>query len=127
MSKTGTTMRANVEPMPERLEAGVETEAYERRIRELAERAVSLATGASAEVRQLVLGIEDPLRLSYLLGSMLDASAAEKQDILRRRPAAQEARAGAHAAGPRGVGARAEGSNTELNEASSRKKKNVLN
>ncbi len=86
VSKTGSTMLAVVEPMPERLELGVETEAYERRIRELAERAVTLAAGASAEVRQMVLGIEDPLRLSYLLGSMLDASAAEKQAILAADP-----------------------------------------
>jgi ATP-dependent Lon protease len=86
VSRTGTTMRAEVEPMPERLDTGVETEAYERRIRELAEKAVTLATGASAEVRQLVLGIEDPLRLTYLLGSMLDASAKEKQDILAADP-----------------------------------------
>ncbi len=86
VSKTGSTMLAVVEPMPERLETGVETEAYERRIRELAERAVTLAAGASAEVRQMVLGIEDPLRLSYLLGSMLDASAAEKQAILAADP-----------------------------------------
>ncbi|MEZ5294129.1 MAG: endopeptidase La [Vicinamibacterales bacterium] len=86
VSKTGTTIQATVEPMPERIESGVETEAYERRIRELAERAVTLATGASAEVRQIVLGIEDPLRLAYLLGSMLDASAAEKQSILAADP-----------------------------------------
>ncbi|MGE0815580.1 MAG: endopeptidase La [Vicinamibacterales bacterium] len=86
VSKTGTTIQATVEPMPERLEGGVETEAYERRIRELAERAVTLATGASAEVRQIVLGIEDPLRLAYLLGSMLDASASEKQSILAADP-----------------------------------------
>ncbi len=86
VSKTGSTMLAVVEPMPERLELGVETEAYERRIRELAERAVTLAAGASAEVRQMVLGIEDPLRLSYLLGSMLDASATEKQAILAADP-----------------------------------------
>ncbi len=89
-SRTGNTMRAEVEPQPERLETGVETEAYERRIRELAEKAVSLATGASAEVRQLVLGIEDPLRLTYLLGSMLDASAKEKQDILAADPLARK-------------------------------------
>ena len=86
VSRVGDTMRAEVEPMPERLDTGVETEAYERRIRELAEKAVTLATGASAEVRQLVLGIEDPLRLTYLLGSMLDASAKEKQDILAADP-----------------------------------------
>ncbi len=86
VSKTGTTIRAVVEPLPERLDTGVETEAYERRIRELAERAVTLAAGASAEVRQLVMGIDDPLRLTYLLGSMLDASAAEKQAILAADP-----------------------------------------
>ncbi|HUU33874.1 MAG TPA: endopeptidase La [Vicinamibacterales bacterium] len=86
VTKTGTTIRAEVEPLPERVETGVETEAYERRIRELAERAVTLAAGASAEVRQLVLGIEDPLRLTYLLGSMLDASAGEKQAILAADP-----------------------------------------
>jgi ATP-dependent Lon protease len=86
VSRTGNTMRAEIEAMPERLDTGVESEAYERRIRELAEKAVTLATGASAEVRQLVLGIEDPLRLTYLLGSMLDASAKEKQDILSADP-----------------------------------------
>jgi ATP-dependent Lon protease len=86
VSKTGTTIVANVEPLPERLEKDVETEAYERRIRELAEKAVGLATGASAEVRQIVLGIDDPLRLAYLLGSMLDATAAEKQNILAADP-----------------------------------------
>ena len=86
VSKTGTTIRADVEPLPERLDTGVETEAYERRIRELAERAVTLAAGASAQVRQLVMGIDDPLRLTYLLGSMLDASAAEKQAILASDP-----------------------------------------
>jgi ATP-dependent Lon protease len=86
VSKTGTTIVAHVEPLPERLEQDVETEAYERRIRELAEKAVGLATGASAEVRQIVLGIDDPLRLAYLLGSMLDATAAEKQNILAADP-----------------------------------------
>ena len=83
---TGTTLRAEVEPLPDSVDTGVESEAYERRIRELAERAVTLATGASADVRQLVLGIEDPLRLAYLLGSMLDASPKEKQEILVADP-----------------------------------------
>jgi ATP-dependent Lon protease len=86
VSKTGTTIVANVEPLPEELDKGVESEAYERRIRELAERAVTLAAGASSEARQLVLGIEDPVRLVYLLGSMLDASAAEKQAVLAADP-----------------------------------------
>ena len=36
-------MRAEVEPLPDTADTGVESEAYERRIRELAERAVTLA------------------------------------------------------------------------------------
>ena len=86
VSKTDHTMRATIEPLPEQRETGVETEAYVRRIRELAEKAAGLVAGASAEVRQLVLGIDDPLRLVYLLGSMLDATAAEKQAVLAADP-----------------------------------------
>ena len=86
VSKTDHTMRATIEPLPEQRETGVETEAYVRRIRELAEKAAGLVAGASAEVRQLVLGIDDPLRLVYLLGSMLDATAAEKQSVLTADP-----------------------------------------
>jgi ATP-dependent Lon protease len=89
-TRSGNTMRAEVEPLPENTDGSVEAQAYERRIRELAEKAVNLATGASAEVRQLVLGIEDPLRLAYLLGSMLDASAKEKQEILSADPLAKK-------------------------------------
>ena len=86
VSKTDHTMRATIEPLPEQRDTGVETEAYVRRIRELAEKAAGLVAGASAEVRQLVLGIDDPLRLAYLLGSMLDATAAEKQAVLAADP-----------------------------------------
>jgi len=89
-TRSGNTMRAEVEALPEHTDGSVEAQAYERRIRELAEKAVNLATGASAEVRQLVLGIEDPLRLAYLLGSMLDASAREKQEILAADPLARK-------------------------------------
>ena len=86
VSKTDHTMRATIEPLPEQRETGVETEAYVRRIRELAEKAAGFVAGASAEVRQLVVGIDDPLRLVYLLGSMLDATAAEKQAVLASDP-----------------------------------------
>ena len=46
----------------------VEVDAYVRRIQELVERALSLTSGLAPEVRQLVAGIDDPLRLCYLLG-----------------------------------------------------------
>ena len=95
---TGTSMRADVEPLPEQLDADVEVDAYVRRIQELVDQALSLTTGASPEVRQLVAGIDDPLRLGYLLGTMLDASGRGEAGAARGRSAAQEARAGARAA-----------------------------
>src|SRR5262249_45437571 len=38
--------------------------------------------GLSQELRGLVAGIDDPLRLAYLLSSLLDIKADEKQQIL---------------------------------------------
>ncbi|HEV3140492.1 MAG TPA: endopeptidase La, partial [Vicinamibacterales bacterium] len=52
------------------------------RLHELIERALSLASGLSQELRGLVAGIDDPLRLVYLLSSLLDMKADEKQHIL---------------------------------------------
>src|SRR6185312_6480929 len=49
---------------------------------ELIDRALSLASGLSQELRGLVAGIDDPLRLAYLLASLLDIKAEEKQRIL---------------------------------------------
>src|SRR5205823_2080596 len=46
------------------------------------ERALSLASGLSQELRGLVAGIDDPLRLVYLLSSLIDMKADEKQQIL---------------------------------------------
>ena len=82
MTKTGTALRATVSPAPERSERSLEIEAYVRRLHELIDRALSLATGLSQELRGLVAGIDDPLRLAYLLSSLLDIKADEKQQIL---------------------------------------------
>ncbi|MGE3273810.1 MAG: endopeptidase La [Vicinamibacterales bacterium] len=82
VTRTGTTVRAQLTPLPERVETGVEVDAYVRRIQELVERALSLATGLSQEVKQLVANIDNPLRLAYLLGTMLDVSAEDKQKLL---------------------------------------------
>ncbi|MDP1570299.1 MAG: endopeptidase La [Vicinamibacterales bacterium] len=86
VTRTGTTLRATVTPRPEAVEKTVETDAYVRRIRELVEQALALTTGLSQEVRQMVLGIEDPLRVAYLLATMLDASAEERQQLLEADP-----------------------------------------
>src|SRR5258708_7618554 len=84
MSKTDTTLRAVVSPIPEVVTKSVEVDAYVRRLRELIDRALSLSSGLSQELRGLVAGIDDPLRLAYLLSSLLDMKADEKQQILEQ-------------------------------------------
>jgi ATP-dependent Lon protease len=75
-------LRATVSLLPERLETSIEIDAYVRRIQELVDRALSLSSGLSQELRGLVMGIEDPLRLAYVLAALLDIKADEKQRIL---------------------------------------------
>jgi ATP-dependent Lon protease len=82
MSRTANALRATVRPAPEEAERNLEVDAYVRRLHELIDRALSLATGLSQELRTMVAGIDDPLRLAYLLSSLLDMKADEKQQIL---------------------------------------------
>src|SRR5919204_6088866 len=69
--------RATIALAAEQLQSGVEVDAYVRRVQELVDRALALTSGLAPEVRQLVTGIEDPMRLAYLLGTMLDLKAEE--------------------------------------------------
>ena len=82
VAKSNASLRATVAPMPEVVEKSLEIDAYVRRLHELIERALSLATGLSQELRGMVAGIDDPLRLAYLLASLLDMKPEEKQQIL---------------------------------------------
>jgi len=86
VTRTGTMMRAAITPLPESAERDVEVDAYVRRIQELVEKALSLATGLSQEVKQLVASIDDPRRLVYLLGTMLDIGGEDKQRLLALDP-----------------------------------------
>ncbi len=72
--------------LPEQVQTGVEVDAYVRRIQELVDRALALTSGLAPEVRQLVAGIDDAMRLAYLLGTMLDLKAEEKQQLLESDP-----------------------------------------
>jgi ATP-dependent Lon protease len=81
-SRTGPSMDAMVSLLPESAERPLEVDAYVRRLQELIDRALSLSSGLSQELRGLVLGIDDPLRLAYLLSSLLDVKAEDKQQIL---------------------------------------------
>ncbi len=82
VTKTATSMTAEVTPIPDSFGRTLEVDAYVRRLQELIDRALSLASGLSQELRGLVAGIDDPLRLAYLLSSLLDIKADEKQHIL---------------------------------------------
>ncbi|HZT75219.1 MAG TPA: endopeptidase La [Vicinamibacterales bacterium] len=80
--KTATSLSAEVTPIPDAFARTLEIDAYVRRLQELIDRALSLSSGLSQELRGLVSGIDDPLRLAYLLSSLLDIKADEKQQIL---------------------------------------------
>src|SRR5687767_13128831 len=82
VTRVGTSMRAQITPLPEPYERTLEVDAHVRRIQELIDKALSLATGLSEELRSVVMNIDDPLRLAYVLASLLDIKPAEKHAIL---------------------------------------------
>jgi ATP-dependent Lon protease len=82
LSQTEAALRATVAPLPERTERSLESDAYVRRIQELVDRALTLSSGLSQELRGLVATIDDPLRLAYVLASLLDIKPVEKQQLL---------------------------------------------
>ncbi len=57
-------------------------DAHVRRIQDLIEKALSLSSGLSEELRTLVMNIEDPLRLAYILCTLLDLRPLDKQGVL---------------------------------------------
>jgi ATP-dependent Lon protease len=78
--------KAGVRLFPEQAQTGVEVDAYVRRVQELVDRALALTSGLAPEVRQLVAGIDDPMRLTYLLATLLDLKPDEKQQLLEADP-----------------------------------------
>ena len=82
VARSGPALRATVSPLPEPSERTLEVDAYIQRLRDLIDRALSVTSGLSQELHGMVGGIDDPLRLAYLLSSLLDMKADEKQRIL---------------------------------------------
>jgi ATP-dependent Lon protease len=82
LTRTDNSLRATVNLAPEDADKTLEVDAYVRRLQELIDRALSVSSGLSQELRTMVGGIDDPLRLAYLLSSLLDMKAEEKQHIL---------------------------------------------
>ena len=75
-------MRALLKPLPEPSERSIDIDARVRRLQELVDRALSLATGLSPDIKTLVMGLDDPLRIVYLLASLLDMKTEDKQRLL---------------------------------------------
>jgi len=75
-------LQALVKPLPEPVERSIEIDARVRRLQELVDRALSLATGLSPDIKTLVTSLDEPLRIVYLLASLLDMKAEDKQRLL---------------------------------------------
>jgi ATP-dependent Lon protease len=73
---------ALLKPLSESTERSIDIDARVRRLQELVDRALSLATGLSPDIKTLVMSLDDPLRIVYLLASLLDMKAADKQRLL---------------------------------------------
>jgi ATP-dependent Lon protease len=80
--RAGLSLTASITPIPEPVEHTIEIDAYVRTLRELIDRALSMASGLSQELRGMVMAIDDPLRLCYLLASLLDIQPDDKQALL---------------------------------------------
>lgn len=75
-------LSALIKAMPETSQRSLEIDAHVRRLQELVDRALSLATGLSPDIRTLVTSLDDPLRIAYLLASLLDMKPEDKQRLL---------------------------------------------
>ena len=80
--RDGTALQATVSAWPDEVEPGLETDAYIRRIHELVERTMSMVGNPPPDVRSIITGIEDPVRLCYVVASMLDTKAEDRQALL---------------------------------------------
>jgi len=82
ITRVDNTLQAVIEPLPEEPASGPEIDAYVRRLRELSERALTLASGLASDVRGMMAAIDQPLRLAYVIASMLDLKGDAKQQLL---------------------------------------------
>jgi ATP-dependent Lon protease len=75
-------IRALLKPLPEPAEQSIEIDAHVRRLQELVDRALSLATGLSPDIKALISTLDDPLRIVYMLASLLNMETEDKQRLL---------------------------------------------
>ena len=76
-------LKAHVRPLPWPEDTGTEVEALQGAVLELAAKALSLVQlPTQIDIRQLAAQASDPLRLAYLIASMLSLEAAKEQALL---------------------------------------------
>jgi ATP-dependent Lon protease len=76
-------LKARLRPLPMPDDTGTELEALQRAVVELAARAIQLMqVETPVNLQQLILQAGDPLRLAYMLGSMLSLEVAKEQALL---------------------------------------------
>ena len=86
-------LSARVRTLPDAVDGGAEVEALHRAILELAAKALELIQPqASAPLGQLLANTDDPLRLAYLLGSMLNLDLVKEQSLLESQTRAEALR-----------------------------------
>jgi ATP-dependent Lon protease len=91
LERTSPYLIARVQLLPMPQEESQETEALHRAVADLAAKVVALAQpNAPAELAQMLTQTEDPLRLVYLLGSMMNLDLAKEQALLEA-PTREEA------------------------------------
>jgi ATP-dependent Lon protease len=82
-SRVDSAVKASITPIPEQVEQSIEVDAYVRTIHELIDKAASQGGGGlTQELRSVVLSIDDPLRLCYLLATIIDIKADDRQLLL---------------------------------------------
>jgi ATP-dependent Lon protease len=81
-TRTEPYLQARVESIPDKVEDSIELEALSRNILELFRRLVSLVPHIPDEMMMMVMNIEDPRQLAYLVATSLRMDIAEAQEIL---------------------------------------------
>jgi ATP-dependent Lon protease len=82
-TRQGNTFTARVTALPEDTgDQSIEVDAYARTLREQVEHALRVISGFSQELRGIVMNIDDPLRLAYLLATLIDMKVEDKQKLL---------------------------------------------
>jgi endopeptidase La len=92
-TRSGMSLRAQITPLPEQAEKTIEVEAHIRRIQELVQKALTITTGLTEELRDVVMHIDDPLRLVYVLAMLIEMKPADKQALLEESDALKKLQA----------------------------------